>query len=65
MGDNPEDKRLSLEVDISDQDILEAMKEVQGYPDVTPGDFGAVIMLIVALLVNNIPRRRRYPEFRL
>jgi CBS-domain-containing membrane protein len=24
---------------------------------------GALIMLIVALLVNNIPKSRRYPEF--
>jgi CBS-domain-containing membrane protein len=28
-----------------------------------PAGLGAVIMLIVALLVNNIPRSRRYPEF--
>ncbi|HHO48636.1 MAG TPA: HPP family protein, partial [Desulfobacteraceae bacterium] len=24
---------------------------------------GAVLMLIVALLVNNIPKTRKYPEF--
>lgn len=28
-----------------------------------PAGFGAAIMLIVALLVNNIPKSRRYPEF--
>ncbi len=28
-----------------------------------PVGLGAVIMLIVALLVNNIPKSRRYPEF--
>jgi CBS-domain-containing membrane protein len=28
-----------------------------------PGGIGCVIMLIVALLVNNIPKNRRYPEF--
>jgi len=28
-----------------------------------PVGFGAVIMLAVALLVNNIPKNRRYPEF--
>ena len=28
-----------------------------------PAGLGAAIMLIVALLVNNIPKRRRYPEF--
>jgi len=32
------------------------------YP-LIPAGFGAVIMLIVALLVNNIPKTRRYPEF--
>ncbi len=28
-----------------------------------PVALGAVMMLIVALLVNNIPKNRRYPEF--
>ncbi len=28
-----------------------------------PAGIGAFIMLVVALLVNNIPRNRRYPEF--
>lgn len=28
-----------------------------------PAASGAVIMLLVALLVNNIPKQRRYPEF--
>ena len=28
-----------------------------------PAASGALIMLVVALLVNNIPRTRRYPEF--
>ena len=30
---------------------------------VIPVGLGAVLMLIVALLVNNIPKTRRYPEF--
>lgn len=30
---------------------------------IIPAGLGAVIMLIIALLVNNIPRTRRYPEF--
>jgi CBS-domain-containing membrane protein len=30
---------------------------------VTPVGVGAMIMLAVALLVNNIPEKRRYPEF--
>jgi CBS-domain-containing membrane protein len=32
------------------------------YP-LVPAGLGAFIMLIVALVVNNIPRTRRYPEF--
>jgi CBS-domain-containing membrane protein len=30
---------------------------------IIPVGFGAIIMLAVALLVNNIPKTRRYPEF--
>jgi len=30
---------------------------------VIPAGLGAVIMLIVALFVNNIPKSRRYPQF--
>jgi CBS-domain-containing membrane protein len=30
---------------------------------IMPAGFGALIMLVVALLVNNIPKERRYPEF--
>jgi CBS-domain-containing membrane protein len=30
---------------------------------IIPAGLGAMIMLIVALIVNNIPRSRRYPEF--
>lgn len=30
---------------------------------IVPAGLGAAIMLIVALLVNNIPQNRRYPEF--
>jgi CBS-domain-containing membrane protein len=28
-----------------------------------PVGLGAVIMLVIALIVNNIPKNRRYPEF--
>ncbi len=30
---------------------------------IMPAGLGALVMLVVALLVNNIPKRRRYPEF--
>ena len=28
-----------------------------------PAGLGALIMLVVALLINNIPKNRRYPDF--
>ena len=28
-----------------------------------PTALGATVMLLIALLVNNIPKNRRYPEF--
>ena len=30
---------------------------------ILPAGLGAVIMLVVALMINNIPKSRRYPEF--
>lgn len=30
---------------------------------IIPAGLGAVVMLAVALVVNNIPKSRRYPEF--
>jgi len=30
---------------------------------IVPAGLGAVAMLIIALLINNIPKQRRYPEF--
>ena len=30
---------------------------------IVPAGIGALVMLIVALLVNNIPKNRKYPEF--
>ena len=58
----------SCPVNMSDEDILDAMKSIPGYLlgyfyVLIPGTVGPVIMLAVALLVNNIPKNRRYPEF--
>ena len=30
---------------------------------VMPAALGAIVMLIIALIINNIPKNRRYPEF--
>jgi CBS domain-containing membrane protein len=35
-------KGLELQVEISDQDICEAMKDIHGYLDITPGDLKEV-----------------------
>ncbi len=35
---------LCVQVDISDRDIFEAMKEISGYLDITPGDFKEVYL---------------------
>jgi CBS domain-containing protein len=36
------ERSFPLKADISDEDIIEAMKEISGYLDITPGDFKEV-----------------------
>jgi CBS-domain-containing membrane protein len=72
---SPSNLRECAPVDISDADAIKAMKAMQGYIDITPADFrevyrrvipvalGAGVMLTIALIVNNISKGRRYPEF--
>lgn len=36
------ERTFSLKADISDEDIIEAMKDIPGYLDITPGDFKEV-----------------------
>jgi CBS domain-containing protein len=38
MDENIEKKNLPFNIDISDDDIYEAMKDIQGYLDITPAD---------------------------
>ncbi len=38
MDENKERNDIPLEVEVSDEDIYEAMKDVQGYLDITPAD---------------------------
>ena len=42
MDKNQQDIQCARPSDISDDDILEAMKEIGGYLDITPGDFKEV-----------------------
>lgn len=43
-----------LPLDISEQDVLEAMKQMQGYIDITPGDFREVYQTAYALAVKRL-----------
>lgn len=66
--------QCNLMDDRTEEDVLSAMRSRQGYVDVTPGTFreicalapaglGAAVLPLVALVVNNMPKNRRYPEF--
>jgi len=39
MSKHPEEKKSSRHLEISDADVYEAMKNIPGYLDITPGDF--------------------------
>ncbi len=39
MGKQPDKKKSSVDLNIADKDIYEAMKDVPGYLDITPGHF--------------------------
>lgn len=42
----PNDVKISSSMEMSDQDIYEAMKEIPGYLDITPGDFKDLYKLV-------------------
>lgn len=44
----------ALRVEISEQDIVEAMKAIQGYLDITPGDFKEVYQAAYTLAVKRL-----------
>jgi CBS-domain-containing membrane protein len=54
MTDMPE--KACLPVDISDNDIYEAMKEIPGYLDITPGDFKEVYLKAFQHAVRRLTR---------
>ena len=41
-------------LDISESDVIEAMKLVQGYIDITPGDFKEVYQAAIALAIKRL-----------
>ena len=69
----PGDRAEIRHFELSDEDIVDAMKHIEGYLDITTEDFrevyalapctlAAMLLLAVGLVVNNVPRTRRYPE---
>jgi CBS domain-containing membrane protein len=47
-------KAQSIPVDISERDVIEAMKGIQGYLDITPGDFKEVYQAAYALAIKRL-----------
>ena len=43
-----------IPVDISEQDVIEAMKRIEGYIDITPGDFKEVYQSAYALAIKRL-----------
>lgn len=41
-------------LDISEQDIIEAMKAIQGYVDITPGDFKQIYQVAYEMAINRL-----------
>ena len=59
MNEYPEcnDKGIPRSIDISDEDVYDAMKEIPGYLDITPGDFKEVYRRAYAHAVERLTRR--------
>jgi CBS domain-containing membrane protein len=47
-------KTQSLPVEISEQDVIEAMKSIPGYLDITPGDFKEVYQAAYTLAIQRL-----------
>ncbi|MCK9175047.1 MAG: CBS domain-containing protein [Desulforhopalus sp.] len=43
-----------ISVDISEHDVIEAMKHIQGYIDITPGDFKVVYQSACSFAINRL-----------
>lgn len=56
------DPEIPFKIDISDDDIYEAMKGVQGYLDITPGDFKEVYLLAYRHAVERVSRKIKAGE---
>lgn len=58
MSKNPKEKEIStpLRIDISDEDIYSAMKDISGYLDITPEDFKEVYLHAYRHAIERIAR---------
>lgn len=56
MSKQPEKKNFSHDPEISDKDIYEAMKDIPGYLDITPGDFKELYRQTYRHALNRIAR---------
>ena len=58
MSEKPESKgmRPSTGLDLKDEDIYEAMKQIPGYLDITPGDFKDVYLLAYQHALERLSR---------
>jgi CBS-domain-containing membrane protein len=52
-------KSQSVPVEISEQDVVEAMKAIEGYLDITPGDFKEVYQVAYSLAVKRLLTSRK------
>ncbi len=56
MKNNSEEKDYSSKVEITDKDIIEAMKDIPGYLDITPGDFRELYQVAYSHALSRISR---------
>lgn len=48
------DENVIRPPDISEKDIIEAMKSLQGYVDITPGDFKRIYQIAYTMVINRL-----------
>jgi CBS-domain-containing membrane protein len=56
LSKHSEKKKISYDPEISDKDIYEAMKDIPGYLDITPGDFKELYRLAYRQALKRIAR---------
>lgn len=62
MNKQREGKGDSVKIDISDEDILDAMKNIPGYLDITPGDFRELYKFAYSFMPCHVSGVQSRPE---